>query len=295
MLFSSFKNLVSFFRQSDRGLTESNISNQFCKPVVGLCALLCMSLWISAAQAQTMRTELLSAPSGSLIPASAELAGYTEAANLGDEVTVDNSITTLVDWVEVQIRVVAQGATEAPEAAPTDAALVYTKAAWLLSDGSVVDADSATVVACTATPADDCTLTIPTGDDGLTYDENTQDLYIVINHRNHLTVMSAGSVEPTSGEYVYDFSAAEDTARGAPLTLLNRGAFFNSGIYAVYAGKIDSLDNAINFLDDGPAIVTNDNAGGYQVSDLNMNGTVNFLDENPFIINNNNTASPIVY
>ena len=59
MLFSSFKNLVSFFRQSDRGLTKSNISNQFCKPVVGLCALLCMSLWISAAQAQQqMRTNL---------------------------------------------------------------------------------------------------------------------------------------------------------------------------------------------------------------------------------------------
>ena len=57
MLFNPLKNLVSFFRQSNRGLTESNISNQFCKPIVGLCALLCMSLWISAAQAQQqMRT-----------------------------------------------------------------------------------------------------------------------------------------------------------------------------------------------------------------------------------------------
>ena len=52
MAFNLRKNLIIFFRQSDRGLMKSNISNQFCKPIIGLCALLCMSLWISAAQAQ---------------------------------------------------------------------------------------------------------------------------------------------------------------------------------------------------------------------------------------------------
>ena len=163
MLFSSFKNLVSFFRQSDRGLTKSNTPNQFCKPIVGLCALLCMSLWISAAQAQTaqqMKTNLIL---GAAIPASSHVAGYTGSdeiiaeatdtdsegqtvisaslvGDVGDGSRVLGTPVGLVDWVEVQIRVVTQGA-DRPIASGV-AVSSYKQAAWLLSDGSVVDANS---------------------------------------------------------------------------------------------------------------------------------------------------------
>ena len=214
MLFSSFKNLVSFFRQSNSGLTKSNTSNQFCKPIVGLCALLCMSLWISAAQAQQqMRTNLASAD---LIPISYTDTDSNEVTaendpNINDPERTEDSAVGVVDWVEVQIRVVANTVTDAP-AEPADAVTSYKKAAWLLSDGSVVDVDSD--IALINDDTNDPELTIPTGVDGLTFDAATQNLYVLITHRNHLPIMSASAVTEDSGVYDYDFTTGTAQAVG---------------------------------------------------------------------------------
>ena len=301
MLFSSFKNLVSLFRQSNRGLTKSNTSNQFCKPVVGLCALLCMSLWISVAQAQQMETALVIRD---FIPDSSLTAGYTEA----DEVIAatddsfqdpdgpDDPQVGVVDWIEVQIRVVTQGAI-APEALPTNADNVYTKAAWLLSDGSIVNALDADGNV-TDPNAADLTLTIPTGDEGLNFDPLTQELYIVVNHRNHLAIMSRDAVpadDPDSVDddpevYEYDFTTAEDTARGLPLVLNNR-------VYAIRAGSVTD-DNRINVLDDPPVIANTFSTGvsdGYELHDVNLDGRVNILDDPPIAAENSPQSSPITY
>ena len=53
-----------------------------------------------------------------------------------------------------------------------------------------VDSDIAAINAGTNDPE----LTIPTGVDGLTFDATTQDLYVLVNHRNHLPIMSASAV-----------------------------------------------------------------------------------------------------
>ena len=109
----------------------------------------------------------------------------------------------VVDWVEVQIRVVANTVTDAPTE-PTDAVTSYKKAAWLLSDGSVVDVDSD--IALINDDTNDPELTIPTGTDGLTFDAATQNLYVLITHRNHLPIMSASAVTEDAGVYDYDFT-----------------------------------------------------------------------------------------
>ena len=280
MLFSSFKNLVSFFRQSDRGLTKSNTSNQFCKPVIGLCALLCMSLWISAAQAQQMRTNLASAD---LIPAS-----YTYADPNGAEVTVGTPGSTLdsatyddpnntaddvglVDWVEVQIRVVADAA-EAPTDRPTDVANLYIKPAWLLSDGSVVDAELAAVTACRSNPATDCTLTIPTGTEGLTFDAATQNLYVVITHRNHLPIMSAFAVTEASGVYNYDFTTGTDQAVGGVSALKETGGVL--GMIVADTGR----DGNVGGSDISADIRPNIGASTYHVGDVTLDANVGGAD-----------------
>ena len=290
MLFSSFKNLVSFFRQSNRGLTKSNTSNQFCKPIIGLCALLCMSLWISAAQAQQMRTAL--AGEG-LIPAS-----YTDSNSNPSTVTAENNVSGgileantyddpdtagpmvgLVDWVEVQIRVVAN-LDSAPTVRPSNLVNLYIKGAWLLSDGSVVDVDSDIVAinaAITAGTTPDSTLTIPTGDGGLTFDSDTQKLYVLINHRNHLPIMSP-SVSGSGGVYSHDFTMTE--ALFATSKRLNNR-------YVMYAGdpeasgSIDDDDvNIVNLRETDPVPGQFGQRGQYLVGDIDFSTVVDDDDVN---------------
>ena len=316
MLFSSFKNLVSFFRQSDRGLTKSNISNQFCKPIVGLCALLCMSLWISAAQAQQMKTALAQ---NNRIPAS-----YTDSNSPAQEITatlgvtgeildssedtgypsfndndtdVDDTNVGLVDWVEVQIRIVAN-ADSAPTSRPSDVNNLYIKAAWLLSDGSVVDVDSD--IAAINDETEEPTLTIPTGTDGLEFDEGTQDLYVLVNHRNHLPIMSnVAVVADAGGVYDYDFITGLDQAVSGTAKEVG-GRFFMYAGDSVGFGAISVSD--VNNASLGTSLGGQFDSEGYLLSDYNLSGNVNVTDVN--IVNfgvsdtpsgNFDVSSPLVY
>ena len=279
MLFSSFKNLVSFFRQSNSGLTKSNISNQFCKPVVGLCALLCMSLWISAAQAQQMRTNLAFA---NLIPASytdsnsevitatiGVIGGILARGTYDDLDRTDAVFVGLVDWVEVQIRVVANTVTDAPTL-PGDAANIYIKAAWLLSDGSVVDVDSDIAAINGGTEGE---LTIPTGTDGLTFDAATQNLYVLINHRSHLPIMSASVVTAGSeGVYDYDFTTSVSQAEGGVSALKETG-----GVPGMYVGDTN-VDGGVSNADVDSGVRANIGNSTYHVGDVTLDANVGGAD-----------------
>ena len=318
MLFSSFKNLVGFFRQSNRGLTKLNISNQFCKPVVGLCALLCMSLWISAAQAQTpppdqMRTSLAF---GGLIPAAytytdTNSAEITETAendpNIDDVATApfngrtNGSGVGVVDWVEVQIRVVANTVT-APPTLRSNADSLYIKPAWLLSDGSVVNVDSdiAAINAGTNNPE----LTIPTGDGGLEFDATTQNLYVLVNHRNHLPIMSAAAVPASTeaedaGAYVHDFIMEADQAFPGTAKL-----YTVNDTYVMYAGDSSGDEGITNIDSDNATRGSADNGqfnqSGYLESDYTLSGSVANADgdiasRGSADNGNFNITSPITY
>ena len=303
MLFSSFKNLVSFFRQSNSGLTKSNTSNQFCKPVVGLCALLCMSLWISAAQAQQqMKTNLVS---GQVIPASSHDAGYRDSAeltaeatdtdsegqtvistSLGDDNRALNTPVGLVDWVEVQIRVVTQGA-ERPIA--SDAAVSsYQTAAWLLSDGSVVDANFDISLA-----SDERTLTIPTGDEGLTFDADTQELYVLVNHRIHLAIMSDAAVPADSGGvYDHNFTTGESQAYNGSTALKD-----NAGV-GQFAMRVGDLDGSNDVAQQDIANVLRPNIGsrGYTTSsDVDFDADTIASSDDPLVRRNIGAQPQISY
>ena len=271
MLFSSFKNLVSFFRQSNSGLTKSNTSNQFCKPIIGLCALLCMSLWISAAQAQQqMRTNLASAD---LIPISytdtdSNEVTATNDPNINDPERTEDSAVGVVDWVEVQIRVVANTVTDAP-AEPIDAVTSYKKAAWLLSDGSVVDVDSDITAINGGTEGE---LTIPTGTEGLTFDAATQILYVLITHRNHLPIMSASAVTEASGVYDYDFTTGTAQAVGGVSALKETGGIL--GMIVADTGR----DGGVGEADISSDIRPNIGNATYHVGDVTLDANVGGAD-----------------
>ena len=293
MLFNPLKNLVTFFKKSERGMTKStNTSSQFCKPLIGLCALLCMSLWISAAQAQTpqqMRTNLAVAD---LIPASSLDAGYTDSeeitatvgvsgeildpdvyASFNDTDRAVDSAVGLVDWVEVQIRVVANTVTEPPATRPDDdAGDVYIKAAWLLSDGSVVDVDSdiATINSDSDTEGE---LTIPTGDEGLEFDAATQNLYVLITHRNHLPIMSASDVTAnTDSVYEYDFTTGTDQAVGGVSALKEAG-----GVLSMIVADT-GRDGNVGGADISSDIRPNIGNATYHVGDVTLDANVGGSD-----------------
>ena len=208
----------------------------------------------------------------------------------------------VVDWVEVQIRIVDDAAA-APTSRPSDADNVYIKAAWLLSDGSVVDVDSDIPAINAGT--NDPELTIPTGVDGLEFDDATQDLYVLVSHRNHLPIMSVAAVSASTdaadgGAYVHDFTEEDQAFLGTAKQI--------GTSYVMYAGNAtgdsDVNDSDVNRVIFGSADSPSGDFGGsgYLFGDYNLNSDVNDSDVNIVIFGSSDTpagnfgtGSPIVY
>jgi len=156
---------------------------------------------------------------------------------------------SVVDWVLVELRTGTGGATK-----------VATRAAFIKSDGSIVDLDGSSAVAFPGTIA-------------------SGNYYIVVRHRNHLAVMSAGVValSPTSG--VYDFTTGTDKYYGADAKLLT------GGVYGLYAGDVtgDGIVKYNGGSNDRLPILTkigggnvNTTVSGYWREDVNLDGIVKY-------------------
>ena len=155
------------------------------------------------------------------------------------------SHTDIVDWILVEIKNSAM-------------VTVGRRAAFLKSDGSIVDIDGTSPVVFKGRP------------DG--------DYYIVIRHRNHLAVMSTNVASLNAASSMYDFTTS--TAKYYGGDAVNLG-----GVYGMYTGDGDS---------DGQIISTDFNeffpkfssgASGYEMTDWNIDGQVTSSDFNLFFSN----------
>ena len=190
------------------------------------------------------------------------VAGGCMAGSLG-EITKQDGNVAVVDWVLVQLRLVPQGAS-APddtcrgETACRDQVTVVTKAALLLSDGSVSSAD-----------ADDLAEGVLTFDD-VDFDPATHDMYIAVNHRNHLPILSGKAdtdAAPADGDYVYDFT--DSGGEGI------RGGVVRRGALVVATGDANASGN---LTDDDLFVVDaaiNAGRGGYRAEDTDLTGNLN--------------------
>ena len=157
-----------------------------------------------------------------------------------------------MDWVLVSLR-----------SDPSDGSEVLCQRAGLLhSDGSITFASG----------ADCCVL-----DQGQSY-------YIVIEHRNHLIVMSHIPVPVTNGQLTYDFRNKQSYVNDP----FNSGSFVRqkevtTGVFAMFAGNGDQTSTAqedtditasdfAKWLSNGPQNRT------YNLLDYNMDGEVSALD-----------------
>ncbi len=155
------------------------------------------------------------------------------------------SVSTLpdavVDWVLVDLR-----------SDTLASSIVARRAALLKGNGLIVDLDGSSAV------------TFPSAVPG--------NYYLVVRHRNHLSVMSAAAVPLDSASALYDFTTGQSMARGVnPMKAL--GAYY--GLYTGDAnanGRVTSLDFDL-FNPQFRSAAT-----GYQASDWNMDGRVTSLD-----------------
>jgi len=185
-------------------------------------------------------------------PYDSSLYAGTHLAYAGSE-SVASFAVGVIDWVLVSLR-----------STPSDTSQVAQQAALVLEDGSVVAPDGSTPL-FGGLPA--------------------ESYYLVVRHRNHMSVMSAEAVDFTSGSASYDFTTAISQAYddgGAPMKTLTGGVF---GMFAS-DGNFDGQATAPDFNLWNSA--TTSGLTGYQPSDYNLDGQVTAPDFN--LWNANTTA-----
>jgi len=160
----------------------------------------------------------------------------------------------VVDWILIEIRETTGDVNSADAST-----MVAQKAAFLLEDGSVVDLDGSS------------NLLIPTS--------FTDNVYVVIYHRNHAKIMSANALTQVGGVYVYDFTDDAAKAYGSYQKDLT-----GAGPFGMYSGDIDN-DGEI-FSNDVTLLLNEyPSTGVYSSSDIDLDGEV-FSNDISVLLNN---------
>lgn len=170
----------------------------------------------------------------------------------------------VVDWVLVEFR-------DAPGVASTatSATIAERQAAFLLSDGSVVGMDGVSMLQPTVTI--------------------NNNLFVVVNHRNHIPVMSAIALVLSGSIYEYDFSTAISKVYNGSSCYKQIG----TGVYGMVAG--DGLcDGVIDNADKTTVWWFEAGLNGYYNGDFNRDGSADNTDKNDYWrINTENYGSQV--
>jgi hypothetical protein len=154
----------------------------------------------------------------------------------------------VVDWVLVELR----DANTAANA--TLATRIARKAGLLLTNGNIVATDGISPLFFT--------------------NSVSNNLFVVINHRNHLAILSANALTQTGGAYTYDYTTSSGQAFGT-----NAEKQLATGVYGLFSGDANG-NGTIDNSDLVPAWKSNaGNAGIYIPVDLNLDKQVNNLDK----------------
>jgi tartrate-resistant acid phosphatase type 5 len=147
----------------------------------------------------------------------------------------------VVDWVLVELRTGTAASTK-----------VATRAAFVKSDGSVVDLNGTSTVGFGSRAAGS--------------------YYIVIRHRNHLAVMSTGVVSLSSSSTLYDFTTGSGQYYGG----VNAAKDLGSGVWGMIAGDVD-VNGGIG-ASDLVSVLAAVGSLAYDINDVDMNGGVGASD-----------------
>ncbi|HVO72963.1 MAG TPA: hypothetical protein VMT35_03005, partial [Ignavibacteriaceae bacterium] len=163
----------------------------------------------------------------------------------GSEYT-DSLPADVVDWVLVELR-----------SGIPDSTTKYRRTAFVKNDGTLLDPDGNAYLTMT--------------------NLQSGNYYVVVKHRNHLTVMSSEPVRlaPDSLSF-YDFSSSQNKAYGnAP------EADLGGNIFGIYSGDGNG-SGEINDNDYKDVWKPENGSMGYEAGDYDLNGGVNISDKNLF-------------
>jgi len=111
-------------------------------------------------------------------------------------------------------------------------------------------------------------------------------VYIVVEHRNHMGVMTPEPIDVIEGAVVYDFSQ-EDSYR---VSTSYGQKQMPSGKWVMIAGDVDQASDDfsydVNDYDKVDWVEDNGTFGQYKISDLNLDGDVSMLDKSLWVANN---------
>ncbi len=162
-----------------------------------------------------------------------------------DPRTVASIPANVVDWVLIELRETDTGSA------------VADTSAFLHKDGGLVADDGITKEVILKTTS------------------TATDFFVVIKHRNHLSIMTSSTLSLSDIFSIpYDFTTAQSQAFGSnPMTLLE------AGVFGMYSGDGDGNGQVQNT---DKNIVFNAEVGtaGYKSADFNLNGQVENNDKN---------------
>ena len=163
-----------------------------------------------------------------------------------------------MDWVLIQLRSSSNGSA------------VASQSAFLKNNGQIVQEDGIT--------------------QQIMFDVSEGYYFIVVDHRNHLKVMSKDSVQLFSGSAtLYDFTTAVNKYYGLDAKLVDSTP---TTIYGMYTGDV-SNDKKIIVADDITGVRTDNLKDGYYNADLNLDHKVILADDLYYIRLNNLKGSNV--
>lgn len=171
----------------------------------------------------------------------------------GEAVAAQSNLpTNMTDWILVE--------------AWNGTTLVERRAAWLLSDGSVVEPGNVS--------------------SGVKFFnlQNGQSYSIAIRHRNHVAIISTNPVAVSSNTLSYDFTTAVSQALG------NAQQIGSGGKALMRAGDLNA-NGVITFADYN---IYRNAAAGYHPGDANLSGTISTTDFNFYRSNAGHIGMPIL-
>ncbi len=167
----------------------------------------------------------------------------------------------VVDWVLVELRDAATAS------AATPATRIARQAAFLLKDGSVVGTDGSSVLQFA--------------------NSFSQQLFVIVWHRNHLGIMSANGVTETAGTYAYDFSVSESQVYGGSTGYKN----LSGGVWGMVAG--DNNHDGLIDLNDKAQWTAIAGQNGYLDTDFSMDTQVNNQDKDDLMLSNTSKTQQV--
>lgn len=155
----------------------------------------------------------------------------------------------IVDWLLIELR-----ESNGDAATATQDKIIARRAGFLMKDGSVKDLDGVS----------NLQFPVPA----------YTNLYAVLQHRNHLSVITAFPLTKVTNYYLYDFSTGPEKVLGG----ISGYAHLSTGLYGMASGN-GNADGNINSLDKS---VWSTQAGkaGYLNGDFNLNTQVENNDKN---------------